>query len=169
MLKYFYFKEKDAIKEKIPRVSDPKSLKKRKSRLSVAKQQKTKKKSINGVKAFINDNIISKEKLQKFNEIKNSIIHKQAKTPCLKSVQKSQKLDLLASKCVTLKKMNASCLPAVTNKKPAKDFIKLNKLNMTANRKVDLSINKSINQSCLFYQAKNEQTKNVYIYKVMTF
>jgi len=150
-------------KAKIPRVSDPKSIRKRKSRLSAAKQQKTKKKSINGVRAFINDNIISMEKLQKFNEIKNSIIQRQAKAPVIKSAQKSQKLDLLASKCVTLKKLNVSCVPTVANKKPVKDFIKLNKLNMTAmSKKADLSINKSVNQSSLFYQAKHEQTKNVY-------
>lgn len=149
-------------KKKIPRISEPKSLKKRKSRLS-AKHQKVKKKSINGIKAFINETFTD-EKIQKFNEIKKNIIQKQvtSKTPLpSKNVQKIQKLDILASKCVTIKKLNTTCVPTVAKKAPVKDFIKMNKMNTSLMNKKDAA-NKSVNQSSLFYPHKDEKAKHVY-------
>lgn len=171
--------ELDPGKKKIPRVSDPKSLDKRKSRLSAGKQ-KTKRKSAKGMKTFIAENLgIKKEKLEKLNEIKNNIIQKQttttktvtstARTPH-KTGQTLKKLDLLASKCVTLKKLNSTGVPKGLNttiggsKPVTKNFIEINKQKMrdAANKRaLNTTVGSSANKS-LFYPAQNDSTTHVY-------
>lgn len=172
--------ELDPGKKKIPRVSDPKGLDKRKSRLSVGKQ-KTKRKSAKGMKTFIAENLgIKKEKLEKLNEIKNNIIQKQTTTTKNvtsttttsphKTRQNLKKLDLLATKCVTLKKLNSTGVPkgfntTIGGSKPVtKNFIEINKQKMrdAANKRaLNMTVGSSANKS-LFYPAQNDSTTHVY-------
>ena len=159
-------------KKKIPRVSDPKSIDKRKSRLSAGKQT-AKRKSEKGIKTFIAESLgIKKEKLEKLNEIKNNLIQKQqapSKTPHI-NMTSIKKLDLLASKCVTLKKISSNVVPKGLNttvgaSKPSKNFIEINKQKMkdTANKKagLDTTVGSLTNKS-LFYPTHNESSSHVY-------
>lgn len=162
-------------KKKIPRVSDPKSIEKRKKRLSCSKI-KSKRKSANGVKTFITENLISKKKLDKLTEVTKTLMQA-PKIEDKKLINNAQKLENLASKCEVLKKQNSNASQA---KKPAKDFISLNKMKLqtpitrnreiiskVVNQSVNLSMSQSINKGnsnkSLFYQPpKTVQTKNVY-------
>lgn len=165
-------KTKEKIKQelkgekKIPRVSDPKSLEKRKKRVSEIKG-KSKRKSVNGIKTFVNEALVNKENTEKLNKIKESLVQKESnmnKTR-INLIQNKTQLDTLASKCVSLKKMNTSCVPSIAKKpseKPIKDFIKLNKLKTATVNKKD-SMNKTINltNKSLFYSSKHD-TSQVY-------